>query len=153
MATQPTIELHLLDRSRAQRIAWLLDELALPYSIVAYKRTAAGLAPPELTAVHPLGKSPVITVSNVAGRSEEEPLVLAESGFMAQYLCEWQGKLVPQKWKEGMEGVLGGETVAWARWMHLMHYVEGSFMPVVVISLLIGRECTLLRGGDLKLEC
>ena len=49
---------------------WLLEELGLGYDIKYYKRVG-GLAPPELIAVHPLGKSPVIT---------DAGLTLAESG-------------------------------------------------------------------------
>ena len=53
---------HHLNDSRSQRILWLLEELGLPYEIKRYQRDAqTRLAPPELKAVHPLGKSPVIT--------------------------------------------------------------------------------------------
>jgi glutathione S-transferase len=45
--------------------------LALPYEIKKYERTAEQLAPPELLAISPLGKSPVITDGDVT---------LAESG-------------------------------------------------------------------------
>ena len=56
------IKIHHLNNSRSQRILWLLEELKLDYEIVHYKRDAVTrLAPPELKAVHPLGKSPVIT--------------------------------------------------------------------------------------------
>ena len=54
------IVLHHLNKSRSQRIIWLLEELGLPYQIKAYQRDATSfLAPPELKAIHPLGKSPV----------------------------------------------------------------------------------------------
>ena len=53
---------HHLNDSRSQRILWLLEELGAPYEIKRYARDAVTrLAPPELTAVHPLGKSPVVT--------------------------------------------------------------------------------------------
>ena len=56
------VTLHHLNDSRSQRVLWLLEELGVPYEIVRYQRDAAtNLAPPELKAVHPLGKSPVIT--------------------------------------------------------------------------------------------
>lgn len=55
------IILHHLNNSRSQRILWLLEELNLPYRIECYQRDArTNLAPPQLRAVHPLGKSPVI---------------------------------------------------------------------------------------------
>lgn len=46
---------------RSHRIVWLLEELGVPYEIKKYNRTKEQLAPKELLAVHPLGKSPVIT--------------------------------------------------------------------------------------------
>jgi glutathione S-transferase len=147
-SAQPKITLHSLERSRAQRIAWLLEELGLEYAIVPYKRAPPqGLAPPELHAVHPLGKSPVLTIDGVdaddtsAGTPQAGRMVLAESGFIAQYLCEHTNRLLPQKWTPGREGQMGGETDAWRRWMYMLHYAEGSFMPVVVLSLVMSRGC------------
>jgi glutathione S-transferase len=55
------ITVHHLNDSRSQRILWLLEELGLPYEIKHYKRLETRLAPPELKAIHPVGKSPVIT--------------------------------------------------------------------------------------------
>ncbi len=86
-----TIVVHHLNDSRSQRILWLLvcspvyhcfsssqyiitlpqEELGLPYEIKKYQRTKQRLAPPELLAINPLGKSPVITDGDVT---------LAESG-------------------------------------------------------------------------
>lgn len=57
----------------------------IPYELKTYKRGKDKLAPPELKKVHPLGKSPVITVET-PGRSQ--PLVLAESAAIVEYLCE-----------------------------------------------------------------
>lgn len=97
------------------------------------------LAPPELEQVHPLGKSPVVVITPPGEGAE--PIVLAESGHMANYLCEHfpEGRrLVPQKWKEGMEGKIGGETEAWLRNQYFLHYSEGSLMPYLVLSLVIG---------------
>jgi glutathione S-transferase len=65
------IIVHHLNNSRSQRVLWLLEELGLAYEIKQYKRQPNLLAPPELRAVHPLGKSPVIT---------EDGLTVAESG-------------------------------------------------------------------------
>ncbi|KAJ2896614.1 Glutathione S-transferase 1 [Zalerion maritima] len=104
------------------------------------------LAPPELQEIHPLGKSPVLSIA-VPGR--EKPLVLAESGLIAEYLAEHfaggidgeEGKsgLVPKRWQEGQEGKLGGETEEWLRYKYYLHYAEGSLMPVLLISLILGR--------------
>ncbi|KAJ7876079.1 thioredoxin-like protein [Mycena olivaceomarginata] len=96
----PKITLHWLEKSRSQRILWLLEELGVSYEIKTYKRDPKMMrAPPELKTVHPLGKSPVITIG---GRT------IAESGLIAEYLCEHfagpSSTLVPPKWKEGCKG-------------------------------------------------
>ncbi|UGA57628.1 glutathione S-transferase family protein [Vibrio sp. VB16] len=119
------ITLHHLVRSRSKRIIWLLEELKVPYEIKAYQRdTVTQLAPPELRAVHPLGKSPVI---------EEDGKVLAESGAITEYLAQRFASetLVPAHGSE--------EYPLYLQWLHfaessaalplLMHYflkVDGS---------------------------
>jgi glutathione S-transferase len=116
---------------------WLLEELEVSYDVKVYHRQSNMLAPPELEKVHPLGKSPVITVE---APGSSEPVVLAESGFIFQYLCDHfaQGKtIVPKRWKEGQEGKFLGETEAWMRYSYLLHYAEGSFMPNLVMYLVL----------------
>lgn len=69
--------------------------------------------------------------------------MLAESGWMTQYLVEHfpEGqKLMPKKWKDGMENQIGGETEGWMRWWYIMHYSEGSLMPILVMALVLGRK-------------
>lgn len=136
----PKVKLYWLDRSRSQRILWLLEELKIDYELEIFHRDKETfLAPPELQKIHPLGKSPVITVS---ADGTSEPVVLAESGFITQYLTEHspEGKrLTPQKWKDGMEGKIGGETEAWMKYQYYLHYAEGSLMPILVTALLFGR--------------
>lgn len=95
------------------------------------------LAPPELQKVHPLGKSPVVTIQ---APGSSEPVVLAESGFIFTYLCEHFGQskaLTPKRWKDGQEGKVLGETEAWMRYQYLMYYTEGSFMPVIVQYIIL----------------
>lgn len=103
-----------------------------------YHRKSDMLAPPELKKVHPLGKAPVVTVTPPGAT---EPIVLAESGFILQYLCdhfaENKKSIVPARWKEGQEGKIGGETEAWLRYQYLMYYSEGSFMPNFVQYLVL----------------
>ena len=78
------LTLHHLNDSRSQRILWLLEELGTPHEIKRYQRDATTrLAPPELTAVHPLGKSPVIT---------DGGLTIAESGAIVDYIIRTYGK-------------------------------------------------------------
>ncbi|PHH84926.1 hypothetical protein CDD83_1160 [Cordyceps sp. RAO-2017] len=136
----PKIKLHWLNQSRSQRIVWLLEELGAPYEIQVYHRDGRTmLAPPALARVHPLGKSPVVSVSPPGGGDD---VVLAESGFMTQYLCEHLpggARLVPPRWRDGCEGEVGGETEAWMRYQYLLHYAEGSLMPILVMALVLSR--------------
>lgn len=94
------------------------------------------MAPPELKKVHPLGKSPVITIEAPGSSS---PLVLAESGAIVEYLCDHFGNarptLVPERYQPGREGQVGGEREEWMRYRYFMHYVEGSLMPYLVMTL------------------
>ncbi len=63
---------------------WLLEELGLPYEIKRYQRDAKTmLAPPELRAIHPLGKSPVIT---------DGDKTIAETGAIVEYIIETYGE-------------------------------------------------------------
>lgn len=100
------------------------------------------LAPPELKNVHPLGKSPTITIT---APGSDKPIVLAETGFIAQYLSEHWGQnttLVPKRWKDGQEGKVGGETEEWMRWMYFLHYNEGSLMSLLMMALVL----SMLKG-------
>jgi glutathione S-transferase len=116
------LTVHHLENSRSQRILWLLEELGIAYRIKQYKRDpVTSLAPPELQAVHPLGKSPVITDGDTA---------VAESGAIIEYLIDKydNGRLKPA---EGSP-----QRLAYTYWLH---YAEGSFMPLMIVSLIIGR--------------
>ncbi|KEF56905.1 glutathione S-transferase [Exophiala aquamarina CBS 119918] len=116
---------------------WLLEELGIKYELKTYKRTKAGLAPPELKKVHPLGKSPMLTIEPPGSTT---PIVLAESAAITEYLCDYFGKwLVPQRYRDGKGGQIGGETESWLRFRMLMHYAEGSLMPFMLISIIVQR--------------
>lgn len=127
-----------LEKSRAQRVLWLLEELKLDYEVKTYKRQER-LAPPELKKIHPLGKAPILVIESDA---RSTPLVLAESGHMIEYLIDHYGsRLAPKRFLDGKEGQVGGETEDWLRYRYYMHYAEGSMMPYLVIGLIVG--CTL----------
>ena len=113
---------HHLNNSRSQRVLWLLEELDIPYEVRRYERDAVTmLAPPELKAVHPLGKSPVVT---------DGGLTLAETGLIVEYLCDRYGggRLAPAK----SAGVDSAERL---RWLYWLHYAEGSVMPLLLLKL------------------
>ncbi|KAM0794536.1 hypothetical protein BDR22DRAFT_875415 [Usnea florida] len=139
------ITLYWLDRSRSQRILWLLEELHLEYTLLTYKRQSQ-LAPPELKAVHPLGKSPILSVEPTSPTTNNDeskkPLVLAESAFIIEYLVDHFGPwLAPERYAGSKEGAtggeVGGETESWVRYRYYMHYAEGSLMPYLVIGIIV----------------
>jgi len=116
------IIVHHLNESRSQRILWLLEELSVPYEIRHYARDATTrLAPPELKAVHPLGKSPVLQVD---GRT------LIESGVIVDYLLRRHGggALLPAAGSDDFE--------AYQQWLH---YAEGSAMLPLLLKLYVSR--------------
>jgi glutathione S-transferase len=116
------IVVHHLNNSRSQRVLWLLEELGLEYDVRRYQRDAKTmLAPPELRAVHPLGKSPVI---------EDGGQILAESGAIVEYLAEryGDGRLVP-----------AAGTPERMRYRYWMHFAEGTAQPPLLLKLLFDR--------------
>jgi glutathione S-transferase len=108
----------------------------LKYELKTFRRRADKLAPAELKEVHQLGKSPVITIE---APGSDKPLVLAESGAIVEYLCDHFGSarptLVPERYQAGREGQVGGEREEWLRYRYFMHYVEGTLMPFLVMTL------------------
>jgi glutathione S-transferase len=98
------------------------------------------LAPPELKKIHPLGKAPII---GITPENATEPIILAESGTIIEYLCEHFGKwLIPKRWVEGKEDRVGGETEEWMRYRYFMHYAEGSLMPNLLVGLIVDSKVT-----------
>ena len=113
---------HHLNNSRSQRILWLLEEIGAPYDIKFYDRDpVTNLAPPELLAVHPLGKSPVL---------EDAGRIIIESAAIAEYICDYHGgeKLVPQRGTD--------DHVRHLQWMH---FAEGSAMTPILLRIYTAR--------------
>ena len=116
------ITVHHLNNSRSQRILWLLEELGVPYEIKRYERDPqTGLAPAELKAVHPLGKSPMI---------EDGPHVLIESGAIVDYLIRrhGDGRLQPDP-----------ATATYDEYVQWLHFAEGSAMLPLLLNFYVGR--------------
>lgn len=116
------LTVHHLENSRSQRVLWLLEELAVPYDVVRYERDKkSSLAPPALKAVHPLGKSPVIT---------DDGQVIAETGAIVEYVVERYGggRLIP-----------AAGTPERLRYTYWLHMAEGTAMPLLVMTLVFNR--------------
>lgn len=117
------LTVHHLNNSRSQRVLWLLEELELPYEIVHYQRDPQTmLAPATLRAVHPLGKSPVVTT--------DDGLTLAESGAIVETLIErfGNGRLAPAPGTP--------EAVQYRYWLH---FAEGSAMSPLLLKLVFDK--------------
>ena len=135
-----TLIVHHLNNSRSQRILWLLEELNLPYEIRHHQRDAVtNLAPPELLAIHSLGKSPVI---------EDDGKVIYESAAIVEYICERHGgaHLVPAR-----------GTDDHIRYLEYLHFAEGSAMTPILLNLYtarLGEAAAPLRPRiDQQLQC
>jgi len=109
-----------LEKSRSERILWLLEELGVPYHLERFARDATGRASEAYRKVHPLGKSPAIRDGDV---------VLAESGAIVEYLLEryGEGRLAPAP-----------GSPARARYLYWFHSAEGTAMLWIVVSIILG---------------
>jgi len=116
------LTVHHLNNSRSQRILWLLEELGVEYEIKFYTRNAeTQLAPDELKAIHPLGKSPVVT---------EGDQVLAESGAIIDFLGYkyGSGNWVPRR-----------NSKKYPAYMYWLHYAEGSLMSPLLLKIVFDK--------------
>ncbi|MDN3616833.1 MAG: glutathione S-transferase family protein [Vibrio gallaecicus] len=117
------ITLHHLNKSRSKRIIWLLEELGVDYQIKPYQRDSVTfLAPPELKAVHPLGKSPVI---------EDNGVVITESGAITEYLIDkyGAGKFSPNRGTS--------EYVEYSQWLH---FAESSGILPLLLKVFVLKD-------------
>jgi glutathione S-transferase len=116
------LTVHHLNESRSQRILWLLEELGTPYELKIYQRDAqTRLAPPELKAINPLGKSPMITEG---GRT------IIETGAIIDYVIRHHGagRMQPDP--------KSADYDVYVQWLH---YGEGSAMLPLMLHMYVGR--------------
>ena len=116
------LTIHHLNESRSQRIVWLVEELGTPYEIKTYQRDAkTRLAPPELKAIHPLGKSPVIT---------DGDRTINETGAIIDYIIRRHGggRLAPDP-----------KSADYDNYQQWLHYGEGSAMLPLMLNMYVGR--------------
>jgi glutathione S-transferase len=115
------IIVHHLEESRSQRVLWLLEELGLVYEVKRYDRNPqTRLAPPDLKAIHPLGKSPIL---------ERDGKIYAESGAIIEYLAETE--------RGGELSVRLAEPKR-AEYLYWLHFAEGSAMLPLLLKLYVG---------------
>ncbi len=116
------LTVHHLNESRSQRILWLLEELGTPYELKTYQRDAqTRLAPPELKAINPLGKSPMIT---------ENGRTIIETGAIIDYVIRHHGggRMQPDP-----------KSADYDTYVQWLHYGEGSAMLPLMLHMYVGR--------------
>jgi len=104
------MKLYFASNTRAERIAWLLNELGLDYEIERYTLGDKAMRSPEFLAVSPNGRVPVLDDGDVR---------MSESTGIAQYLLAryGEGRLAPATDSPDFPGYL--------QWLH---YGEGMLM-------------------------
>jgi glutathione S-transferase len=120
------ITVHHLGVSQSERVVWLCEELAIPYTLRRYERDpVTKLAPAAYRALHPMGIAPVITDGEV---------VLPESGAILEYLIAKYG-----------QGRLAVPAAAanFADYLFWFHFANGTLMP---------SEMTTLMSAMLRLD-
>jgi len=105
------MKLYYAPASRAVRIAWLLEELELPYEIEKFQLGDKEMREPSYRAIHPMGRVPVL---------EDGDVTLFESGAIVQYILARHagGRLQP--------AVDSPDFPVFLQWLH---YAEGMIMP------------------------
>jgi glutathione S-transferase len=106
------ITVHHLGVSQSERVVWLCEELAVPYSLRRYDRDpTTRLAPADYRALNPMGIAPVIT---------DGDLVLGESGAILEYVIA--------KYGNGRLAV-GPDKPNFADYLFWFHFANGTMMP------------------------
>lgn len=122
------LTVHHLGVSQSERITWLCEELAIPYTLQRYDREASGRAPADYKALHPMGIAPVIT---------DGALVLAESGAIVQYIIA--------KYGNGRLAI-GPDQPEFADYLFWFHFANGTMMPSQMNGIFSSRMG--LKDGD-----
>lgn len=121
------MKLYFAPNTRAVRIAWLLEELGVPYDLEFFENLAdPGLRSPKYLEINPNGRVPTL---------QDGDSIISESGAIVQYVLAkyGHGRFVPDK--------SSPEFATYLRWLH---YAEGMIMPpvgtIVVETILLPPE-------------
>jgi glutathione S-transferase len=113
------IVIHHLAISQSDRIAWLCEELGVPYEIKHYAREPrTNLAPADYRALTPFGAAPVIT---------DGDLVLGESAAIVEYIIATHGvgRLT-----------VGPGAANYTDYLFWFHFANGSLMPSAMMDMI-----------------
>jgi len=118
--------LHYAHNSRAVRVAWLLEELGLQYTVKKYALGDKEMRSPNYLKISPLGRVPVL---------EDADKILTESGAIIQYIIT---KYAKRKFIPDIENENFSSYLQW------FHFAEGMIMPqmniIVVETILLPPE-------------
>lgn len=87
------IDLHTVATPNGHKVSIMLEEVGLPYTVIPYNIFAGDQFKPELLALNPNNKLPVILDRDPMGGGE--PFAVFESGAILAYLADKTGKLWP----------------------------------------------------------
>lgn len=118
------LTIHHLSNSRSEKIIWLMEELGEDYELKIYLRDENLRAPPEMKALHPLGKSPLIT---------DKGETYAETGAIMEYILRHYGR---GRLQPAPDSPLFDRHVEW------MHFAEGSGMFPILLRIF----CSYAQG-------
>ncbi|CAA0090325.1 Disulfide-bond oxidoreductase YfcG [Zhongshania aliphaticivorans] len=90
------IDLHTVPTPNGHKISIALEELGLDYQVIPYDISAGDQFKPELLALNPNNKLPVI-VDHASLSDDGTPMVIFETGAILIYLAEKTGKLLSDK--------------------------------------------------------
>jgi GSH-dependent disulfide-bond oxidoreductase len=94
------IDLHTVPTPNGHKISIALEELGLEYKVIPYDISIGDQFKPELLALNPNNKLPVlvdhdpISASGETGPTDNTPMVIFETGAILLYLAEKTGKLM-----------------------------------------------------------
>lgn len=107
------LKLYFAPKSRAVRVAWILEELGLDYELHSFALGDPAMRAPEFRALHPMGRVPVL---------EDGDVKIMESGAIVEYLIarHGDGRLRPAP-----------DSADFPAYLQWLHYAEGMIMPPI----------------------
>lgn len=120
------LKLYFAPKTRAVRIAWLLEELGLDYELIPFALGQKEMREAPFLKIHPNGRVPVLV---------DDDVTLFESGAIVEYLLtrHGNGRMRPE---------IG--STHYPMYLQWLHYCEGMFMPpinsIVVETIILPPE-------------
>ena len=107
------LKLYFAPKTRAVRIAWLLEELDIPYELQRFTLGDPEMRSDAFRAISPMGRVPVL---------EDGDVRLFESGAIIEYVLarHGNGRLRPTQ-----------DSAAFPEYLQWFHYCEGMIMPPI----------------------